>query len=219
MIAWKTSLHAYVFRGFDDSDTKEAVGRFRKGLFVDYLGWSLGVVGQQEIDQFDLPNTVYATLSADGHMLGSFRAIRADQPYLAERVFPDLATTRPYPKRPNVWEISRFGVMPGPDGRAVADALYALMFQFALMRRAKALVAITDLFHERQLSRRGIRTRRYGKPKAFGLDSRNRPMILVAGEIPVESQNESNLRDLLSTLNGVTINDQTLVFGRASIPA
>ena len=44
-------------------------------------------------------------------------------------------------------------------------------------------------------------------------------MILVAGEIPVESQDESNLRDLLSTLNGVTINDQTLVFGRASIPA
>ncbi len=219
MIARKTSLHAYLFRGFDDNETKEAVARFRKRLFVDYLGWPLKVAGQQEIDQFDLPNTVYATLSADGNLLGSFRAIRADQPYLAERVFPGLATTRAYPKRADIWEISRFGVMPGPDGRLAADALYALMFQFALMRRAKALVAITDLFHERQLSRRGIRTRRYGKPTAYGFDSRNRPMTLVAGEIPLEGQDESNLRDLLSTLNGVTINDQTLVFGRARIPA
>lgn len=219
MITPKKLIKAYVFRGFDDSETKEAVGRFRKQLFVDYLGWSLELSDQQEFDEFDRPNTVYATLSTDGLLLGSFRAIRADQPYLAERVFPDLATTRPYPKHPDIWEISRFGVMPSPEGRAVADALYALMFQFALMRRARALVAITDLFHERQLARRGIRTRRYGKPKAYGLDSRNRPMTLVAGEIPVERQDETNLRNLLATLNGVTINDQTLVFGRTRIPA
>jgi len=219
MVALKSSLQAYLFRGFDDAQMKEAVAQFRKRLFVDCLGWSLAVTGEQEIDEFDLPNTVYAALSADGGLVGSFRAIRADHPYLAERVFPDLATTRPYPKRPDVWEISRFGVMPGPDRRPAADVLYALMFQFALMRRAKALVAITDLFHERQLSHRGIRTRRYGKPKPYGFDRRNRPMTLVAGEIPVEGQDEARLRDLLSTLNGVTINDQTLVFGRTRIQA
>ena len=215
----KNSIRAYLFRGFDDADSLSAVGRFRKHLFVDSLGWSLNISAQQEIDEFDMPNTVYATLSVDAVLLGSFRAIRADQPYLAERVFPELATTRPYPKRPDIWEISRFGVLPGPQGKEVADVLYALMFQFALMRRAKALVAITDLFHERQLSRRGIRTRRYGKPRVIGVDNRNRPMTVVAGEIPVERQDETKLRDLLATLNGVTINDQTLVFGRTRVQA
>lgn len=212
-------LEAYLFRGLDDVATRAAVGRFRKQLFVDNLKWSLQVADQQEVDSFDVANTVYAVLSMDGVVRGSFRAIRTDQPYLAEQIFPELATTRPYPKRADVWEISRFGVLPGPCSRNVADALYALMFQFALMRRARALVAITDLFHERQLTRRGIRTRRYGKPKSLDAGGGAHPMMVVAGEIPVNSQNEASLRELLTTLNGVIINDQTLVFGRTRVQA
>lgn len=215
----KNLLEAYLFRGLDDASSRVAVGRFRKQLFVDKLEWSLQVTDQQEVDQFDVPNTVYAILRMEGVVRGSFRAIRTDQPYLAEQVFPELATTRPYPKRADVWEISRFGVLPGSRGRDIADALYALMFQFALMRRARALVAITDLFHERQLTRRGIRTRRYGKPKSLDAGGGAHPMMVVAGEIPVNSQNETNLRELLATLNGVIINDQTLVFGRTRIQA
>jgi N-acyl-L-homoserine lactone synthetase len=210
---------AYVFRGFDDAVAQQAVGRFRKRLFVDRLGWALTLDGACEVDQFDTDETVYASVSDGDQIVGAFRAIRSDKPYLAQAAFPNLATTRPYPARPDVWEISRFGVLPGIGSVAVASTLYALMFQFALMRRAKALVAVTDLFHERQLSRRGIRTRRYGKPAVVGFDSRQRPIMVVAGEIPIEKQEAAKLRDLLANLNGVMIYDQTLVFGRSRISA
>ena len=146
-------------------------------------------------------------------------AHETDQSYLAEIVFPALATTRTYPKRADVWEISRFGVLPNGNPKNSSDILYATMFHFALMRRARSLVAVTDLFHERHLSRLGIRTRRYGVPLQYGVDARGRPISIVGGEIPVEAQDASKLRNLLSNLNGVSLNDQTLVFGRSRIQA
>lgn len=213
------SLQVAIFNRSNDKLKSREVSEFRKKLFVDYLGWNLNCNGHGEVDQFDTEQTLYAALYSDDQLIGSFRAIRSDQPYLAEIVFPALATTRTYPKRTDVWEISRFGVLTEGNSKFASDILYATMFHFALMRRAKALVAVTDLYHERHLTRLGIRTRRYGVPLQYGLDARGRPIFVVGGEIPVDAQDASNLRNLLSNLNGVSLNDQTLVFGRSRIQA
>lgn len=214
-----TAPYAHIFKAEDDAEACIQVGEFRKSLFVDHLGWDLQTKEQREVDQFDTPHALYAKLVIAGKICGTFRAIRCDHPYLAESIFPQLATTRSYPELSNVWEISRFGVWPTSEARHHANILYALMFQFGLMRQARALVAVTDLIHERYLAQRGIRTRRYGKPQPCGTDVRGRPLTLVAGEIPIERQDETALRDLLSSLNGVTINDQTLVLGRSRVQA
>ena len=214
-----TAPYAQIFKAEDDAEACNQVGEFRKSLFIDHLGWNLKTKEQCEVDQFDTAHALYVKLAIAGKICGTFRAIRCDHRYLAESIFPQLATTRAYPELSNVWEISRFGVWPTSDARHHADILYALMFQFGLMRQARALVAVTDLFHERYLARRGIRTRRYGKPQLCGTDVHGRPLTLVAGEIPVERQDETALRDLLATLNGVTIHDQTLVLGRSRIQA
>jgi N-acyl-L-homoserine lactone synthetase len=214
-----TDYLANIFRKNDDPIGTSLVMQFRYSLFVDHLKWKLHTVNDLEIDEFDTDDTVYATISKGGKILGAFRAIRTDQPYLAQSIFPHLATIRRYPQRADMWEISRFGVSPKCEVLEVATKLYALMFQFGLMRRAKALVAVTDLFHEKYLARRGIRTRRYGKPGSYGLDQKGRPLLLVSGEIPVEKQNQIQLQNLLSTLNGVNVNDQTLVFGCTRIQA
>jgi N-acyl-L-homoserine lactone synthetase len=213
------NITAHIFhQGTDEAETRLAA-KFRKSLFVDNLGWALETQGQLEADEFDRAEATLAVLKSDGEILGIFRAIRTDRPYLAETIFPSLATTRGYPKRPDVWEISRFGVMPGSRGRAAANMLYALMFQFALIRRAKSLVAVTDLFHERYLSVLGIRTRRYGKPQNYTTSTSNDPLQLVAGEIAMRLQDETSLYRLLSNLNGVQIDDKTLVLGRRSLQA
>lgn len=219
MLKFTTAPYAHIFKAEDDAEACIQVGEFRKSLFIDQLGWELKTQHQCEVDEFDTTHALYARLIISDKICGAFRAIRCDQKYLAQSVFPQLATTRSYPELANVWEISRFGVWPNKHARHHADMLYALMFQFGLMRQARALVAVTDLFHERYLSRRGIRTRRYGKPQLCGADNRGRPLTLVAGEIPIERQDETALRDLLSTLNGVTINDQTLVLGRSRVQA
>lgn len=214
-----TAPYAQIFKAEDDAQASIQVGEFRKSLFIDQLGWQLEKIEQREVDQFDTPHALYAKLEIAGKICGTFRAIRCDHHYLSKSIFPQLATTRSYPELTNMWEISRFGVWPHADARHHADMLYALMFQFGLMRQARALVAVTDLYHERYLARRGIRTRRYGKPQLCGTDVKGRPLTLVAGEIPIERQDQTALRDLLSTLNGVTINDQTLVFGRSRVQA
>ena len=197
----------------------EQVFRFRKTLFVDNLKWNLKIENQLEVDQFDSLNAVYGVLFRDNELVGSFRALRTDGPYLADQVFPELAVTKQYPKTPRSYEISRFGVLPHALAREDAAVLYALMFHFALLRRARSLVAVTDLFLERYLARRRIRSRRFGPPREYTRSDTTPSFTLVAGEIPIGLQTETDLIALLSYLNGVTIHDDTLVYGRQSISA
>ncbi len=192
---------------------------FRKKLFVDHLKWSLHTTEQFEVDQFDTTSSAYAALFRDDTLIGCFRAIRTDEPYLAEVVFPELAVTKPYPKSPRSFEISRFGVLPSRLAGKDAAVLYALMFHFALLRRSRSLVAVTDLFHERYLAKRQIRSRRFGPPRQYAASNETPSFTLVAGEIPIGMQAEAHLTELLSNLNGVMIHDDTLVYGRQSISA
>lgn len=211
-------LNARIFWFHSCEANTDSVLRFRRELFVDKLGWALSVSGQFEVDEFDAPGTCFVALSQNDQIVGAFRAIRTDFPYLAEKVFPTLAVTRNYPKTSQSYEISRFGIEPGPNREVIANTLYALMFHFALIRRAKSLVAVTDLFHERYLSKRNIRTRRFGPPSAYTQQD-SRSFKLVAGEIPIASQDQESLHRILSSLNGVHIHDETLVFGRQGISA
>jgi N-acyl-L-homoserine lactone synthetase len=196
-----------------------AVQRFRTKLFVDELGWQLTLSNGQEKDQFDVETTVHCALLAHDEIVGCFRAIRADRPYLAEVVFKDLAEFCTYPIRPDMWEISRFGVASAVARFATARVLYGLMFRFAQTRNADALVAIADLSHERFLRFMGIRTRRYGRPRVIGVDDAGRPIEVVAGEIPLVEQQGERFQAIMKSIADMEIIDETLVFGRSRISA
>lgn len=197
----------------------DALYRLRKVLFVDLHGWDLPVVDGRERDQFDTENAVHCALFRDDRLIGGFRATRTDNDYLARVVFPQLAAVKSYPQRADVWEISRFGVLPSPDRLEVAKLNYSLMFRFAQMRRAVALVAIADLTYERFLRTLGIRTRRYGPPQIIGTTKSGEPMWAVAGEIPLAEQGGSRFQALLALAKHVEIEDETLVLGRIRISA
>ena len=194
-----------------------ALFRFRKALFVDERGWNLPVGADTEVDQFDTHDANYCALFAGNTIVGGFRAIRCDYPYLGRDKFPHLATTRPYPERPDYWEISRFGVLR--SHRRCGVALYAVMFRFAEMRRAKALVAVADLGHERLLAKIGIRTRRYGPPVWLGAEETGEPIQIVAGEIPIGEQDRSRLQFLRTRSDAVEIRDDTMVWRPAAVSA
>lgn len=192
--------------------------RFRKALFVDTLGWTLRVEDGRERDQFDTEAATYCGLFERDRLIGGFRAVRTDHDYLARSVFPQLAALRDFPQRPDVWEISRFGVLPG-EQRLAAKINYSLMFQFARRRAATSLVAIVDLTYERFLKVLGIRTRRYGPPQAIGTNARGEPIQAVAGEIPLAEQHDPRFRALLALANQVEITDDTLVRGPRRVSA
>ena len=147
------------------------------------------------------------------------RAWRTDRPYLAKDVFPTLAVVGPYPERADVWEISRFGVMPGDGAHALAYLNYALMFWFARQVGASSLVALADLTYERFLRTLSIRTRRYGPPRIIGTDARGRDLLAVAGEIPLAAQDPERLAALASLLTTVEITDAAEIFGPARVSA
>ena len=192
--------------------------RFRKRLFVDRQGWDLAVEDGRERDQFDTDAAVHCALFEGAQLIGGFRAIRTDHDYLAQSVFPYLASLKPYPRQRNAWEISRFGVLPGGPPRT-ALTTYALMFRFAQMRQAATLVAVADLHHERLMTRVGIRTRRYGPPQVVGTTGDGSPILAVAGEIPLREQTGTRFSSLLEFAKDVEIDDEALVLGPARVSA
>lgn len=197
----------------------DALLQFRKKLFVDILAWDLQVTNGRERDQFDNAAAIHCALFADEHLAGGFRAIRSDHEYLAQSVFPHLATLGRFPRRRDVWEISRFGVLPGRRHYRAARTNYALMFHFAQQRQASGLVAVVDLNHERFLGMLGIRTRRYGPPQTIGIGTNGQIITGVAGEIPVTEQGDSRFLALLAAAQSIEVNDETLVLGSERVSA
>src|SRR5262249_55964422 len=128
-------------------DLARSLFRLRHTLFVRELGWALAAEKDQERDEFDTNDATYCGLSVDGRMIGCFRAISCDRPYLARTIFSHLATNTPFPTSAGYIEISRFGVLGAY--RQASILLYSLLIRFALGRDATALVALAELSHER----------------------------------------------------------------------
>jgi N-acyl-L-homoserine lactone synthetase len=191
--------------------------RLRNALFVRELGWTLAVENGHERDEFDTDDAVYCVLWADGQMIGCFRAISCDRPYLAHRIFSHLATDRPFPMSADYVEISRFGVLAAH--RQASTVLYSLMIRFALARDASALVALAELAHERLLNRIGLSTSRYGDVQIVGFHDDGRWILAVAGEIPIPRTPSPAFRTLLDLTKTMEISDEASIFGRERLSA
>lgn len=208
------SLKALFFRSGQNRHLTERILEFRKGVFVDRLGWKLNVVDGLECDEFDHPDTINCALQRGPRVVGAFRAIRCDKPYLSSRVFPKLAQSEPYPSTWDAWEISRFAALD-----RASWPLYAAMLNFGRVRQARALVALVDLGHERMLRSLGIKVRRYGDPMSVGTDREGRPIMAVAGEIPLLDQNPALHAAVSRALSKLEVTDETLVLGPDRVSA
>lgn len=191
--------------------------RFRHQLFVQELGWSLETRNSLECDEFDTEHAVYCALLAERRMIGCFRAISCDRPYLAQQKFPHMASLRPYPTLPDHLEISRLGVLSGY--RAASASLYSLMVRVALARKATALVALAELSHERHLNRIGLRTQRYGDRQIVGFRDDGGWILGVAGEIRLPVTPPPPLTTLLNLTRTMDIDDEAHLLGRERFPA
>lgn len=198
-------------------DLAEELFRFRTHLFIQELGWSLPTEKGVERDQFDTDNATYCALIHGADVIGGFRAIRCDHPYLANTVFPHLATAKSYPCSADAIEISRLGVCSGHQ--AASAQLYSLMVRFALNRGVKRLVAIAELSHERLLNKIGLATVRYGKINIVGYKDDGTWILAVAGEIPLPHEQSSRLRRFLQLTQQMDIIDETHVLGRERLSA
>ncbi|MFG1465699.1 acyl-homoserine-lactone synthase [Xanthobacter sp. DSM 24535] len=212
-----TGLTANIFYSGSYRILADDIFRLRKSIFVNELGWILTCVEGREMDQFDRNDTIHCGLFLDGDLIGTFRAIRCDRPYLSASVFPRLASHKSYPDCDGCWEISRFGLLK--QHRRHAAALYAVMFGFGWARRARALVALADATYERFLQASGIVTVRYGEMQVIGVDNHGRDIPAVAGEIPMDAQAPALVARMRALLQTVEVSDETLVLGPRRISA
>ena len=192
---------------------------FRKRILVDRYGWDLPVSGDIERDEYDIDEAVHGAIYDGSEIKACFRLMRTDYPYLAREKFPHLATGKPYPQNPAIWEISRLAL--AEDKRPFETLLYAYsaIFHFARRRGAVALVAFADLAKERLVTRIGIVTDLLGPPTEIGRDRFDRPIVVVAGELPLRLQGGPRFEKLLSYVDKTEIDDAAAIFGRARIPA
>ena len=198
----------------------DQVYQIRKKIFIDQHGWDLPHSSGREHDAFDTAFTVYCALYCGENMVATFRAIRTDYPYLSAWVFPSLATEQAYPKRKDIWEISRFGVLSTQGaGERISLLNYGLMFYFAQKVGAQSLVASADPAYERFLHGLGIHTNRYGPAQIIGHTRAGMPLQAVAGEIPIAEQRGARFSRLIQTLDNVEIADASYVLGPVRIPA
>lgn len=193
--------------------------RFRKRLFVDGLGWTLACDGDVERDEFDTEAAVYCSLSFDEEVIGGWRALRTTEPYLGKTIFPGLASLRPYPCRPDIWEISRLGVLPHARRSFAARLIYALMLYFAKTRELQALVGVVDVAHGRNLAAAGINLRRYGPPQVVGHGRGGKPIEAFLAELRPDDQRGRRFQQLAAHTNFLEIRDEALTLGPARISA
>jgi N-acyl-L-homoserine lactone synthetase len=205
------------FSAATQPDLARSLFRLRHALFVRELGWALAVENGYERDEFDTDHAVYCALSADSQMIGCFRAIGCDRPYLAHTIFSHMATNRPFPRSADYIEISRFGVLAAH--RQASTVLYSLMVRFALARNAAALVALAELAHERLLNRIGLSTSRYGDVQTVGFHDDGRRILAVAGEIRIPRKPSPAVRALLELTQAMEISDEASIFGRERLSA
>lgn len=135
------ALRAYVFRGWKEPMLFRSTLEFRKHVFIDRLGWKLNISDGVERDDFDHAWAINCALMNGSRVVGAFRAIRCDRPYLSARIFPTLAA-EPYPSTWDAWEISRFAAL-----ERASWPLYAAMLNFGWTRQVRALVALVVTCH------------------------------------------------------------------------
>ena len=208
---------AVFFSAATRPDLAQCIFRLRHAIFVREQGWSLAGERDLERDEFDTGDAIYCGLLRNGQMIGCFRAISCDRPYLSRKLFSHMATQRPFPSSADCIEISRFGVLAAH--RQSSTFLYSLLIRFALARGAMALVALAELSHERLLNRLGLSTSRYGDVQIVGFRDDGRWILAVAGEIQIPQRLSPTIGALLQLTQAMEIVDEASIFGRERLSA
>lgn len=153
--------------------------RMRKRIFSDRLRWDVTTAKDGlEIDQFDLPETVYLlALDEAARVVATWRLLPTSGPTMIRDVWPEFLETIAMPARPDVWEGSRFGAHGargcagshtgghlGGVSRATQE-LFVGLTELALMCGIREVYTMYDNLIARLLHRLDCRPRAVSAPR------------------------------------------------------
>lgn len=86
--------------------------KVRKLIFKDRMGWDVDInAGGLEIDDYDLPETVYILVRDDSaRVSGVWRMLPSSSPSMIRNIWPSFLDSFEMPILNTAWEVSRFGV-------------------------------------------------------------------------------------------------------------
>lgn len=187
--------------------------RLRHEVFKERLGWDVTSQNRRERDGYDALSPVYLIYRSARGVEGCWRLLPTTGPYMLKDVFNALLDGAEAPERPDVWEISRFAVLPGRDGARDHhpgrryDSLAAVhqitcwmliyLIEFARKNGIRRIVAASDVRFERILHRAGLPTVRLGRPRQFGVSR------AVAGSAEMSEENLLRVRARLHDVGGI----------------
>jgi N-acyl-L-homoserine lactone synthetase len=130
-------------------DYFERLFRLRHQVFVKQRGWPLPSVNSFEIDQYDTEDAVYfLDLDAGGGIQGTVRMTPTVTASLLADYFPHLVENGQAPRSPNIYEATRYIVLPSHKTReALRSAkarLLTVLVEWCLSKRLSHLQAVVD---------------------------------------------------------------------------
>ncbi|MFT7008193.1 MAG: N-acyl-L-homoserine lactone synthetase [Colwellia sp.] len=150
------------------------VYRLRNDTFKTRLGWEVSSENGLEKDGFDKLDVCHIAMTDQkDHVVGCWRALPTQGPYMLRNVFPQLLRGEYCPDQSDIWEISRFTVdkeFGANTNKLVSDSTARLVksfYDFAKHKGIKSYVLVTTVACERILRCLGVKTRRMGDGKSM----------------------------------------------------
>lgn len=127
----------------------EKLFRLRHQIFVRGRGWSLPAMQGLEIDQYDTEDAYYfLDLNDDGAIEGSVRMTPTMQSSLLADYFPHLVENGISPRNPNIYEATRYIVLPSHktrEGNQLAKMrLLMVLVEWCISKNLSHLQAVID---------------------------------------------------------------------------
>jgi acyl homoserine lactone synthase len=150
--------------------------RLRAKVFGERMGWEVAILSGMEIDGYDALSPYYMLVhGASSELLGCWRILPTQGPYMLKDTFPELLHGQSAPEEARVWELSRFAMVSGADGHfafteLVLDAMRELE-KFAGRMGITRFVTVTTTSVERMMKRTGIEMHRFGPPMRIGVEN------------------------------------------------
>jgi acyl-homoserine lactone synthase len=145
--------------------------RIRHRIYVSERGWKdLERPDQREVDQFDNEHAIYllALDERDRRVIGGSRLIPTLRPHLLSEVFPQLASARTLPRAANIYEWTRFYVVPERrEAHAISDVACSIMCgvqEYCLNEDIARLSIVTEPFWIPRFVRLGWNPQPLGLP-------------------------------------------------------
>lgn len=161
-----------------DTNILNKMFRFRHKVFYERLGWDVGNENGMERDYYDEIDPVYIVARNDDEEVEAcWRLLPTTGSYMLKDTFPQLLCGNSAPQDPNVWELSRFAVLPSSSNERAQAVLSSLTFDmirsvydFAREHDIHRYITVTSAALERLLKRTGLPIHRFGgyKPQRVG---------------------------------------------------